>query len=107
MSENIKDSFFLLRVWEKMSIVALIWCEQLQKLRNRNSQKEEQRQGVPSTEQPAALTSQFTTHPLELLVGVQNNTNSFVAAQFERWFSQSVSSPSSSAIYNMMDCICP
>lgn len=86
-----------------MSIVALIWCEEMQKLRDRASQKEEQRQGVPSTEQPAALTSQSTTHELELTGGVQNN---YVAAQLERWFSPSVSSPSSLDIYNMMDCFC-
>ena len=95
MSGDIKYSLIsVLNSGKRMSIVALIWCEEMQKLRDRTSQKEEQRQGLSSTEEPAAL-----------MGGMQNNSNkNFVAAKFEKWLSRTVLSPSSSAIYNMMEC---
>jgi hypothetical protein len=79
--------------------VAIIWCEELQKLRDRSAQKEEeeQRKGVWSSVQSAALTSPSTSHELELMAGEENA----LAAHFGRWL------PSSSAVNNMMDCFCP
>lgn len=85
-----------------MSIMALIWSEESQKLRDRSSQKEEeqQQQGVSSSVQPQALTSQSTSHGLEILTGDENSNNNVVAANSATWFS-------SSAVNKMMDCFCP
>jgi len=99
VSGDIKYTFFLFWVERKkkrMSLVAIIWCEELQKLRDRAAEKEEeQRKGVWSSVQSAALTSPSTSHELELMAEEENRR-----PHFGRWL------PSSSAVNKMMDCFC-